>query len=145
MDMYKSYSIPVSVKGIVFEAGKVWLRRNQRSERELPGGKMNEGEQPEETVVRELKEELGFETAVVDIIQANLYVVAGSQDEERGVLVLSYLCRPISKSGEFELVGEGGAAKFRQFSTKEVKDLKMPDFYKEAILKSFSDYQAGLV
>ena len=67
--------LPISIKGIVFENGKVWLRKNERKEWELPGGKLDKGEQPEQTVVRELKEELGFETQVVDIIQAHLYKI----------------------------------------------------------------------
>lgn len=33
--------LPISVKGIVFQDGKVWLRRNERSEWELPGGKLD--------------------------------------------------------------------------------------------------------
>ena len=37
---YTPYIIPVSVKGVVFDGGKVWLRQNERNEWELPGGKL---------------------------------------------------------------------------------------------------------
>lgn len=66
--MHTPYLVPISVKGIVFEGDKVWLRQNERNEWELPGGKMDEGEQPEQTVIREMQEELGLDTEVVDII-----------------------------------------------------------------------------
>jgi len=127
------YSVPVSVKGIVFEDGKVWLRKNERDEWELPGGKIEQGEQPSETVARELKEELGFDVEVKNVIHAWLYTIQKSQDESKGVLVLSYLCKLISKSGTFELVGEAGPAKFERFSMEDMEGLNMPEFYKEAI------------
>lgn len=69
---YIPYLIPVSAKGIVIEDGKVWLRKNERNEWELPGGKIDPGEQPHETVVRELREELGFELEAKDIVHAYL-------------------------------------------------------------------------
>ncbi len=43
--MYHTYSVPISVKGIIFENNSVWLRKNEREEWELPGGKLDEGEQ----------------------------------------------------------------------------------------------------
>lgn len=46
---YVLYNILISVKGIVFDDEKVWLRKNERQEWELPGGKLDKGEQPEET------------------------------------------------------------------------------------------------
>ena len=58
--MYQPYSITLSVKGIVFENEKVWLRRNERDEWEIPGGKLERGEQPEATVVREIREDSGW-------------------------------------------------------------------------------------
>ena len=135
--MYTPYLIPVSVKGIVIENGKVWLRKNERNEWELPGGKIDEGEQPEKTIIRELDEELGFKTEVKEIIQAYLYTIKVSLDESRGVLVVTYLCNLLGKTGKFELVGEAGVAKFQQYSYSEIESLNMPKFYKDAIAKVF--------
>lgn len=133
MTPHKQYSIPVSVKGIVFEGGKVWLRRNERDEWELPGGKLEEGEQPEDAVVREMQEELGFNVEVKGIVQAHLYTIEESQDEANGVLVVSYLCNILQKSGDFELEGEAGPAEFKAFALEEIDELNMPLFYKRAI------------
>lgn len=130
--------VPISAKGIVFDEGKVWLRKNERNEWELPGGKVEEGEQPAETVARELQEELGFDVRVERIVQAWMYTINISQDESRGVLVVSYLCTLLGKTGEFEFEGEAGSASFQKFSLEEVRGLAMPEFYKEAIQLSQS-------
>jgi 8-oxo-dGTP pyrophosphatase MutT (NUDIX family) len=74
--------VPISVKGIVFEDNRVWLRRNKRNEWELPGGKLDEGEQPGDTILCELREELGLQVEVAEIIQAHLIIIA-----HRGCLV----------------------------------------------------------
>jgi len=130
--------VPISVKGIVFENNSVWLRKNERNEWELPGGKLDKGEQqPEQAVVRELEEELGLKTKVIDIIQAHLYKIKGSKDESRGVLVVSYLCKLLEKTGDFEIHGEAGVSEFKKFPINKVPKLKMPQFYKEAILKAW--------
>jgi len=133
----KTLRVPISVKGIVFENRSVWLRKNERNEWELPGGKLDKGEQPEETVVRELKEELGFQTKVSDIIQAYLYTIKVSKDESAGVLVISYLCKLLKKIGNFETQGEAGKAEFKKFPVSKISKLKMPRFYKEAIVKAW--------
>lgn len=134
--MHQPYKIPISIKGIVFEGGAVWLRKNEREEWELPGGKLDKGEQPEETVIRELREELGFETEVVNIVQAHLYTIMTSQEESKGVLIISYLCRLLKKTGGFEVEGEAGLAKFHKFPLNEIQKINMPQFYKNAITKA---------
>ncbi|MBI2609637.1 NUDIX hydrolase [Candidatus Giovannonibacteria bacterium] len=128
-----TYKIPISVKGVVFEENSVWLRKNQRGEWELPGGKIEEGEQPMETVKREIFEELGFEVEVAKLIHAWIYTVQSSPDEFEGVLVITYLCRLQKKSGSFEIEGESGIAEFAKFKIDEIEKLNMPDFYKKAI------------
>ncbi len=140
--MYKSYDVPISIKGIVFDDKKVWLRKNERREWELPGGKLDEGEQPERTIVRELLEELGFETEVVSIVGAYLYTIQKSNDESRGVFVVSYLCKLVEKVGNFEFEGEAGKAEFQSFSIDGIDDLNMPEFYKTAISSAWKLYSS---
>lgn len=130
--------LPISVKGIVFEDGKVWLRKNERQEWELPGGKLDPGEQPTQTVEREMLEELGMRVRPVAPIQAYRHTIPGSADESDGVLVISYLCETLAATGEFETEGEAGAARFGKFSVDELAGLKMPTFYSEAIRAAVS-------
>jgi 8-oxo-dGTP pyrophosphatase MutT (NUDIX family) len=138
------YVVPISIKGIVFEDHKVWLRKNERGEWELPGGKLDIGEQPEETVVRELREELGFNVSVLDIVQSHLFTINYPLIQERNVLVVSYLCNLIDKVGEFEVEGEAGKAEFDSFLISEISELNMPQFYKEGIIKAYHIKQ-GLI
>ena len=133
---YVPYNIPISVKGIIFDDEKIWLRKNEREEWELPGGKLDQGEQPEQTAIREMKEELGFDVEVITPVQAYLYTIKKSSDESRGVLVLSYLCKLLKKTGAFEYDGEAGKAEFQAFTLDEITGLNMPGFYKEAIKRA---------
>lgn len=134
---FKPYLLPISVKGIVFEDERVWLRKNERNEWELPGGKIDPGEQPKQTVKRELLEELGFNVSVNDLISADIYTINKSIDESYGVLVVCYRCELLSKTEDFEIIGEAGKAEFKLFSINEVDSLNMPSFYKNSIKKSY--------
>jgi 8-oxo-dGTP pyrophosphatase MutT (NUDIX family) len=134
--MDNHYNGPISAKGIVFDEGAVWLRKNERNEWELPGGKVDQNEQPAATVARELREELGFTVRVVQLIDAFMYTIPRSMDESRGVLVVSYWCELLARDGPFETWGEAGLAEFRKFPIAEISSLIMPDFYKTAILKA---------
>src|SRR5437899_2943747 len=49
-------AFPISIKGVVVRDGKVLLLRNERDEWELPGGRIEVGETPEECVAREIHE-----------------------------------------------------------------------------------------
>lgn len=55
----------------------------------IPGGKVEPGEQPEEAIVREIKEELGLDIAVVDLIHAKTHVYS-KEDVTKHVLLLFY-------------------------------------------------------
>ncbi|MDO4713039.1 MAG: NUDIX hydrolase [Candidatus Saccharibacteria bacterium] len=60
-DAWGNLAVTLSCKAIVRDGDAIWLRKNERGDWELPGGRLDEGEQPEQTIVREIREELGLE------------------------------------------------------------------------------------
>ncbi len=135
--------LPVSVKGVVFDGPRVWLRYNERHEWELPGGRLDPDEQPVDTVVREIREELGLEVTVQRLIGAHRYTIAGSADEHTGVLVLGYLCAVTGRVGDVEAVGEAGLARFQRWPVAELRSLPMPAFY-SGMIYSAAIWSAGI-
>jgi 8-oxo-dGTP diphosphatase len=85
--------IPV-VAGIIFDKmGRILLAQRREEDPlpmkwEFPGGKIKEGESPEECLLREIHEELGLEV----IIERPFHVVNHSYPE-RDILLIAYLCR----------------------------------------------------
>lgn len=83
--------IEFAVKGLVVSNGKFLAvhKAGIKSDRlELPGGRMMFGETAEETLIREMKEEVGFEVVPVKLVGTWNYVA----NESRQVTGIIYLC-----------------------------------------------------
>ncbi len=85
--------LPISVKGVLIHRGRVLLLRNERGEWELPGGRLDAGETPEEAVVREIREETGLRARVAWLVDAWVFQVT----PKKKVLILEYACPLIGK------------------------------------------------
>lgn len=125
-------SFPVSVKGVAVRDGRVLLLRNERSEWELPGGRIERGESPEECLVREVAEETGWRVRAGPILDSWIYHIAAV---DRSVFVVTYGCHPDDcgdpvTSHEHNDIG--------LFSPAEAADLHMPDGYKHSIGRWFT-------
>ena len=123
-----SYKFPVSIKGVVLnQEGKVVLLKNERNEWELPGGKLELGETPEDCVIREIKEELDINSKIGLILDSWVYHIYQGVD----VLIVTYGCYPnqpfskVAHSREHKDVG--------LFSLEEAMILNMPEGYKKSI------------
>jgi mutator protein MutT len=131
----QSYRFPVSVKGVVLHTGRVALLQNEREEWELPGGKLEPGESPEDCVTREIHEELGLHVTAGPLLDSWVYHIAVSVD----VLILTYGCytapfAAMTHSPEHKAVG--------LFTLQEVQTLRMPEGYKKSI-QSWAVQQTG--
>src|SRR5262249_48349469 len=93
---------PVSVKGVLFIDGKIPLLKNERNEWELPGGRLENGEDPPSCVSREIEEELGLSATPRIILDSwNFQVIPG-----RWVLIITYLCESSNKASDCCLSSE---------------------------------------
>src|SRR3954453_21677136 len=87
---YQPQLFPVSVKGVVIRDGRVLLLRNESDEWELPGGKLELGEQPAVRVAREIAEEVSWQGTVGPLLDVWQYHIRHGVD----VLIVAYGCHP---------------------------------------------------
>jgi 8-oxo-dGTP pyrophosphatase MutT (NUDIX family)/GNAT superfamily N-acetyltransferase len=117
---------PVSVKGVLFESGRVVLLENERSEWELPGGRLESGEDPATCLAREVAEELGIVVGVVAILDSWVYEVL----PQREVLIVTYGVVRADRSA-MQLSNEH--RRFGLFALDELGGLPMPEGYRRSI------------
>lgn len=123
---YQPQLFPVSVKGVVIRDDRVLLLHNERDEWELPGGKLDLGEDPATCVVREIAEEVGWTVTAGPLLDAWQYHIRDGVD----VLIVTYGCHtsavtdPIVSS-EHKDVG--------LFTETDAAALRMPEGYKRSI------------
>ena len=123
------YVMPVSVKAIINYHGKIPLLRNERDEWELPGGKLEVGEDLENTVRREVREELELTLNDLRLVHAWVYPIT----PDRHVLVIAYAGQHVGPetprlSHEHKELG--------LFAPEEISRLHMPEPYKQAISRA---------
>jgi ADP-ribose pyrophosphatase YjhB (NUDIX family) len=130
---YTPHAFPVSIKGVVVKDRRVLLLKNERDEWELPGGKLEIGEDPGSCVAREITEEVGWKVTTGPILDCWVYHI---WQADRHVLIVTYGCHvednapPPVLSDEHREVG--------LFTESEIPDLSMPDGYKRSVATWFS-------
>ena len=122
---------PVSIKMVVKMGQKIPLLKNERDEWELPGGKLEYGEDPQFTAVREVDEELGIDVAAQGILSCWTLNIQNKVE----VLIVSYYCSYAGDASDLRISHEHKELKV--FDLSEIKHLHMPDGYKNDIYSAY--------
>ena len=117
---------PVSIKGVLLdEGGKVVLAMNDREEWELPGGRIEVGEDPETCVQREFEEELGLTVRAIRLLDIYLFEVIPGKH----VFIVTYGCE---LQGPFEPRLSDEHQEFGVFAV-EALPARLPPGYRTSI------------
>ncbi|MFI8525849.1 NUDIX domain-containing protein [Promicromonospora sukumoe] len=123
---YFEYQLPVSVKAVVAWRGRLPLLRNERDEWELPGGKLDLGEEPAQCLAREIEEELAWDVTVGEPVHSWVYRVL----PHRHVFVLTFLA---TYDGDAAPVVSDEHQELVLVTPEEADALRMPAGYRSAI------------
>jgi ADP-ribose pyrophosphatase YjhB (NUDIX family) len=119
-------TFPVSIKGVLIDGGRVVLLENERDEWELPGGRLELGEDPTTCLAREFAEELGIAVAVKSILDSWVYEVLPG----RHVVIVTY---GVVRADAAPLRHSDEHRRFGLFALPELAGLPMPEGYRRSI------------
>jgi ADP-ribose pyrophosphatase YjhB (NUDIX family) len=118
----------VTAKALIFFDDRILLIRKPEGVWDLPGGRLEIGEDPEEALRREIREELGIKAEVTELADCTVRRVSkGPKD----VFVVSYHCKTKASLKDIELSEEHTEAAL--FPISKVPTLPMHDAYKTAV------------
>ena len=117
----------VSVKGVLLDGDRVLLAFNDRDEWELPGGQLEPGEQPVDTLVREFAEETGLTVRVGPLLDAHRFeVIPGAS-----VVIIAHLCERVDPTEVMEVSQEH--SRLALHPVDGLDRLPLPDGYRRVI------------
>jgi len=128
--MYKKIQ-KVTVKALIERSGKILLVKDSKGFWELPGGRIEHGEEPSQTLVRELNEELGWTKISIENIIDVWSFSSITKNIHNHFIVLVYSCT----SKEKNIIKNYEYVEYEWISIEEIKNLNMRDGYKKSIEK----------
>ncbi|MDN3026038.1 NUDIX hydrolase [Streptomyces sp. S.PB5] len=121
-----AYSVYVRGVTLSFDF-RVLLLLNERNEWELPGGRLELGETPEQCVVREIAEESGWQTVPGPLLD----VWSHEPEPGRSVLTITYGCPALTPHAEPVLSDEH--QRLGLFSPNELHRMHMYEGYRRSV------------
>jgi 8-oxo-dGTP pyrophosphatase MutT (NUDIX family) len=128
----------ITAKAVIFVNGKVMVLRKHTGRWDLPGGRLNDGEEIEVCIARETVEEIGLGINVGPLIECNLRRL---QDPRCSVIVVTYLCT--LNGGYADIVLSSEHTEVQLFNDLEIDSLDMRTAYRKPVKKAFSQQAAS--
>lgn len=128
-------SAQISHKAIIFQDGKVLLVKDRQGRFEFPGGRMHEGEEPMESLKREVQEELSIAIEPERIFDT--FVDASILNSPRYTVV--YIARALEMIN-IEKHQKEEILEVRWVEASEVKELAMLDQNRRILIKFFNSH-----
>jgi 8-oxo-dGTP pyrophosphatase MutT (NUDIX family) len=119
---------PVSIKGVLLLDDRVVLVKNPRDEWELPGGRVDPGENHAQTLSREFAEELGVKVAVADPIDSYRFEVIPGKH----VFIVTYGCE---LAGEFAPRLSDEHTEHCLWPVERLGEINLPHGYRRSVQK----------
>lgn len=124
----------ITVKAIIEKNNQILLLNDLKGKWELPGGKIEFGEDPTEALKRELKEELGIVNAVIDgVVDIWSFTVSDKGIDYQFIVVVYKVSTDDTIQSIIEEYHE-----MKWMNLGELLDINMREGYKLAISKFFS-------
>ena len=117
---------PTSIKGVLLIDRRVVLVLNSRQEWELPGGRLENGEDHAETLAREFAEELSISVRINAPIDSYLFEVIPG----RHVFIVTYGCTLV---GDFQPQISDEHTEHCLWPVDRLSELNLPTGYKRSI------------
>ena len=123
----------VAIKGILHKDNKVLLLKTTTNKWELPGGRMDFGEDVEQTLCREIKEEIGFENIEIGEL-VNFWSFTNVRKETNHHFII-FDFEIFTNEGKIKLSDEHIEYKWAGIDDFEKMDMK--EGHKESLRKYF--------
>ena len=120
-----------TVKALFEKDKKILLVKDPKGVWEMPGGRIEHGENPEEALKRELQEELGWNNVDIKNIVDSWTFSSEVDDTQYHFIILTYIC----DSSEEKIKENEEYTEYRWVPVDEIEGLNMRDGYKETIRK----------
>tara|TARA_B100001758_G_C18386272_1_gene600300 strand:- start:157 stop:597 length:441 start_codon:yes stop_codon:yes gene_type:complete len=120
-----SNKFPVSIKAIILDDNRYLLVKNEMSEWDFPGGKLEKEESISNTLIREVKEELNLDILVNDLVYAENHLV-----NNLPVLIILF---ETSIVNEKNIILSYEHVNYNFYDLNELKNIKLTDWAKNYI------------
>lgn len=121
----------ITVKAIIYRNDSVLLVQDHKGKWEMPGGKVDFNESPEDALCRELQEELGFTDIVVkNIVDSWTFSVDAEGNEYQFIVIVYEIA-----SNDNEVKKSDEHMRYEWVPLGKIDSLHMRDGYKQSIRK----------